>query len=127
MNAATMPGRLARVGAILAFLVLSLSACSGGSGSGSGGESGPVMVTITEQAGHISASSDLVRASTGQKIMFMVTSDAADEIHVHSVPDHEFEVKPGPEQTFTFAVNTPGTIEVESHGLDSIILKLEIS
>ncbi len=46
---------------------------------------------------------------------------------MHSEPEHEFEIKPGPEQTFTFTVDTPGTIEVESHGLDTVILKLEIS
>lgn len=85
------------------------------------------MVTITEKNGDISASSDLVKATTGQKIMFMITTDAPDEIHVHSVPDHEFEVKPGGEQTFTFSVETPGTIEVESHGLDTTILKLLVS
>jgi plastocyanin len=84
------------------------------------------MVTITEKNGSIAASPDLVQASTGEKIMFMVTTDAADEIHVHSVPDHEFEVKPGGEQTFTFTVTTPGTIEVESHRLDTTILKLEV-
>ena len=80
-----------------------------------------------QKDGTIKASSDLVRADTGQKIMFMVTTDEPDEIHVHSEPEHEFEIKPGPEQTFTFSVDTPGTIEVESHGLDTEILKLEIS
>ena len=117
--------RLVGLVTTLGLLVLALAGCS--SSSGSGAQSGPVKVTITEKAGSITASSDLVRASTGEQIMFLVTTDAADEIHVHSVPDHEFEAKPGPEQTFTFTVDTPGTIEVESHGLDTTILKLEIS
>ena len=126
MTTATAFRRLAASAVTLGVLLLALTACSDDSGSDSG-EKGPVMVTITQKDGEISASSDLVQADTGQKIMFMVTTDEADEIHVHSEPEHEFEIKPGPEQTFTFTVDTPGTIEVESHGLDTEILKLEIS
>ena len=70
----------------------------------------------------------MVKASTGQDITLVVTSDADDEIHVHSDPEHEFEVKAGDqEKKFTFSVDIPGTVEVESHGLDVTILKLEIS
>lgn len=113
----------------LLTIVAVIAGCSSGSdgGTDNGSSAGTVMVTITEKDGSISASSDLVQADAGQKVMFMVTSDQADEIHVHSDPEHEFEVKPGPEQTFTFTVDTPGTVEVESHGLDQTILKLEIS
>lgn len=120
-----LPTVLAALVPVVLVAVLALAGCSSGSGSDDG--TSAVKVTITEKGGDISASSDLVKAGTGQKIMFMVTSDVADEIHVHSVPDHEFEVKPGAEQTFTFSVTTPGTIEVESHGLDATILHLEIS
>jgi len=123
--------RLARPATLLAvgvLMMLSLFGCSDDSDSpDSADQTGTVMVTITEQDGQIEADSDLVQAKTGQQIMFMVTSDAADEIHVHSEPEHEFEVKPGPEQMFTFTVDTPGTVEVESHVLDTTILKLEIS
>jgi plastocyanin len=125
MTTATTSRRLAGLAVALGLLAAPLTGRSSDSGSGSKG--GTVMVTITEKDGAVTASSDLVKADTGEKIMFMVTTDAADEIHVHSVPDHEFEIKPGAEQTFTFTVDTPGTIEVESHGLDTTILKLEIS
>ncbi|MGH3446732.1 MAG: hypothetical protein ACRDP4_03825, partial [Nocardioidaceae bacterium] len=110
-----------------------VSACSGDSDDSGGdspaGESQqPVTVSITEQDGEIHASSTLVKAHTGQKITFRVSSDAADEIHVHSVPeDHEFEVKPADDQEFTFSVQTPGSVEVESHGLEVTILKLQVS
>jgi len=124
MTNATTSRRLAGFALALGLLAFPLTACSSDSDSGA---TGTVMVTITEKDGAISASSDLVRADTGEKIMFMVTTDAADEIHVHSEPEHEFEIKPGAEQTFTFKVDTPGTVEVESHGLDTTILKLEIS
>jgi plastocyanin len=128
MTTVTGLRRLAASAVTLILLVVALTACSDDSGSGSDSQgAGPVMVTITQKDGTITPSSDLVQADVGQKIMFMVTTDEADEIHVHSEPEHEFEIKPGPEQTFTFTVGTPGTIEVESHGLDTEILKLEIS
>ena len=116
-----------RVSLVLAgvLLALPLAACS--NDSGSSGEGAPITIQITEADGKVTASEDLVTAKTGQRITLEVTSDVADEIHVHSVPDHEFEVRPGKEETFTFAVNTPGTVEVESHGLEQTILKLEIS
>jgi hypothetical protein len=118
--------RLAAALAAITLIILP-TACGSDDGDGGGDGGGTVMVTITEKSGDITASSDLVKATTGQKIMFMVTTDAPDEIHVHSVPDHEFEIQPGHEQTFTFSVRTPGTIEVESHELDTTILKLEVS
>ena len=56
-----------------------------------------------------------------------VSSDVADEIHVHSEPEHEFEVPAGEDMTFTFSIDTPGTVIVESHGLDVVLFKLEVS
>jgi hypothetical protein len=112
-----------------AALALSLTACSDdSSGSGDGSSDQPVTVDITESGGKIEPVGQVVKASTGQDITLVVTSDADDEIHVHSDPEHEFEVKAGDQQQkFTFSVDTPGTIVVESHELDVTILKLEVS
>ena len=43
-----------------------------------------------------------------------MTSDAADELHVHSTPDHEFAIAAAPNQTFT-TINEPGKVAVELH------------
>ena len=112
-----------------AALALSLTACSDdSSGSGDGSSDQPVTVDITESGGKIEPVGQVVKASTGHDISLVVTSDAADEIHVHSDPEHEIEVKAGDQQQkFTFSVDTPGTIVVESHELDVTILKLEVS
>jgi hypothetical protein len=91
------------------------------------GLKGPVTIPITERNGSIQPSGDTVQAGEGQKIVLVVDSDAPDEIHVHSDPDHEFEVKAGANQRFTFSIAAPGTYEVESHGLDVVIVKLQIS
>ena len=112
-----------------AALALSLTACSDdSSGGGDGSSDQPVTVDITEKDGKIEPVGKVVKASTGQDITLVVTSDVKDEIHVHSDPEHEFEVAAGDEdKEFTFSVDTPGTIEVESHGLEVTILKLEVS
>lgn len=110
-----------------AGLALSLSACSDDS-SDKGSSDQPITVDITESGGKIEPVGKVVKASTGQEITLVVTSDAKDEIHVHSSPEHEFEVAAGDEdKKFTFSVDTPGTIPVESHGLEVTILKLEVS
>ncbi len=111
-----------------AALGLSLTACSDDSSDSDGSSDQPVTVDITEKDGKIEPVGKVVKASTGQDITLVVTSDADDEIHVHSDPEHEFEVAAGDEEKeFTFSVDTPGTIEVESHGLEVTILKLEVS
>ena len=111
-----------------AALGLSLTACSDDSSDSDGSSDQPVTVDITEKDGKIEQVGRVVKASTGQDITLVVTSDADDEIHVHSDPEHEFEVAAGDEEKeFTFSVDTPGTIEVESHGLEVTILKLEVS
>ena len=111
-----------------AALGLSLTACSDGSSDNDGSSDQPVTVDITEKDGKIEPVGKVVKASTGQDITLVVTSDVKDEIHVHSDPEHEFEVAASDEEKeFTFSVDTPGTIEVESHGLEVTILKLEVS
>jgi hypothetical protein len=113
---------------------LSLAGC-GGSGSGSGGSndgasSEPVTVTITEKNGAISPDDGhVVDVHKGQKVQLVVTTDADDEIHVHSIPEHEFEVKAGAsaEKLPPFSITTPGRFIIESHGLDVTLVTLQVS
>jgi len=55
-----------------------------------------------------------------------VTSDADEEIHVHSDPEHEYEVKAGDSLDETFTIDTPGQVAVEAHHLDVTILQLVV-
>lgn len=123
--------RLPRVCVGAAFgltAALSLAGCSSGSGGTSSADTGkPVTIAITEQNGSIQPSGDTVQAQQGQKIVLVVSSDAPDQIHVHSQPEHEFAVKAADNQRFTFSIPDPGTYEVESHGLDVVIVKLQVS
>ena len=48
-------------------------------------------------------------------------------VHVHSTPEHEYEIAKGAkDKTFTFSIKTPGQVAVESHGLDVTIVQLVV-
>ncbi len=66
------------------------------------------------------------RRPSAKPITLHVTSDATDELHVHSVPDHKFHVKAAPNQTFEFHVDIPGNVEVELHHLDRTIATIQV-
>lgn len=120
------PRSVPRLVVAAAIAVVGVTACSD-SGGADGDSKEPVKVTIEQDSGDITASEDIVSASRGQDITFVVSSDAADEIHVHSEPEQEFEVEPGDGQEFTFSVDAAGQYAVESHELGVTILKLQIS
>ncbi len=89
----------------------------------------PVVVDIRIADGEVRPQGEEVGAWVDQPIELRVDSDIADEIHVHSEPEHEFEVEadPGTDQVFTFSVEIPSQVEVESHGTETTILKLVVT
>ena len=120
--------RVLVVAGAVVLAAASLSACGSSDAASGGGSDTPVTVTITEQNGSIDPNDGhVVKVDRGQPVEFKVTSDADDEIHVHSTPDHEFEVAAGEERTFEFTIDKPGTVSVESHGLEVVLVKLQVS
>lgn len=65
-------------------------------------------------------------ATVGVPITLRVTSDAADELHVHAVPEHTFEVRPAADQSFEFTVEVPGRVEVELHRLGRTVVTINV-
>ena len=87
-----------------------------------------MIIDIFEDNGEITPDdAKVVKVGVGQEIQLNVTSDADDEIHVHSDPEHEFEVTAGEDEKFTFTIDSPGTYDVESHGLEVTLVKLQVS
>jgi major membrane immunogen (membrane-anchored lipoprotein) len=124
---------------IVALTVLAIVAGCGGSkttgGSSSATQQAPqsqqqtpagLVVDITISNGTVTPANAEFEAKVGQPITFRVTSDAADELHVHSVPDHEFEVAARPNQTFQFSVDVPGQVEVELHKLNRTVATIQV-
>ncbi len=86
-----------------------------------------VVLDITIANGDVSPAGTTVEAKVGQPIELRVDSDAADELHVHSNPEHEFEVKPADGQVFTFTVQQPGQVEIETHETGVVVAELVVT
>jgi plastocyanin len=85
-----------------------------------------LSVDIKIADGTVTPTNTTVQAKIGEPITLHVDSDAADELHVHSVPDHEFEVEAKPGQTFDFTVDVPGSVEVELHHLNRTVATIQV-
>ena len=101
-----------------------LVACGGKSPSSPAAPGVDLNVTIAN--GQITPTNATLQAKVKQQITLHVTSDATDELHVHSVPDHKFEVAAAPNQTFQFSVDVPGSVDVESHHLHKTIATIQV-
>ena len=70
---------------------------------------------VTIRGGEVTPTNAALQAKVGQPIVIRVNSDAADELHVHSNPEHSFAVAPANGQSFQFTVDVPGRVDVELH------------
>jgi hypothetical protein len=87
---------------------------------------GAATFDVTIANGQVTPTNATWQAKVGEPITVRVTSDAADELHVHSSPDHEFEVAAAPDQVFTFTIDVPGSVDIELHKLDKTIATLQV-
>jgi hypothetical protein len=85
-----------------------------------------LSVDVTIAHGQVTPANATLQATVRQPITLHVTSDAADELHVHSVPDHKFEVAAAPNQTFQFSVDVPGNVDIELHHLDRTVATIQV-
>ncbi len=121
-----MPIRSTLVTAWVAVLAWALIACGSHTQSqGPSSGAGPV-VDVTINHGQVTPTNSALQAKVHQQITLNVNSDAADELHVHSTPDHKFQVVAAPNQTFQFSVDVPGNVEVELHHLDRTIATIQV-
>jgi len=88
-------------------------------------EVGPVL-DITIAGGSVRPSNGELEARVGMPITLVVTSDVADELHVHAVPEHTFDVLPAAGQSFQFTVEVPGRVEVELHEAHRTVVTIQV-
>ncbi|MFL6089496.1 MAG: hypothetical protein ACJ71Z_05090 [Aeromicrobium sp.] len=106
-------------------LMAVLAGCGGGATKPSVAEpAGPTTLRVTIADGEVKPRGARVDLLVGQPLTLSVRSDAAEEIHVHSDPEREFEVKPGRRQQFTLTVDRPGKVAVEVHDLDVVVAEV---
>lgn len=99
---------------------------SGDHGSGHHGSGGGLLVpTIEVVGGKPKGGVTELEFAKGDDIRFAVTSDSADEVHVHGY-DVEGEVGPGDTAEFDFPADLEGVFEVELHHSGAQIAELTI-
>ncbi|MCX5042170.1 hypothetical protein OG921_03055 [Aldersonia sp. NBC_00410] len=120
----------------MGFVVAAAVGCSSSDSSSSDSEAtltsvasgaDELAVDITIANGSVTPTNAQLKAVVGQPIVLRVTSDAEDELHVHSVPDHEFTVEPRAGQSFEFDVTVPGRVEVELHELGRTVATIDVT
>lgn len=88
-------------------------------------DDGAVEIEVEIENGRVTPSGERVDVKIGEPIRFVVDSDTADELHVHSTPEHTFRVKPGDDdKQFELTLNQPGVVEVELHELGDVVVSL---
>nr|WP_253867746.1 hypothetical protein [Mycobacterium sp. GA-1285] len=85
-----------------------------------------LTIDITIEGGKVDPTNAQVRGKVGEPIVLRVNSDAADALHVHSVPEHTFKVAPKPGQQFQFTVDVPGNVEIELHELNRVVATVQV-
>ena len=121
-----MRPKTARGALIAAWVMALMCALVGCGGSTNQAPAAAVVLDVTIAKGQVSPTNATLGAKVGQPITVRVTSDATDELHVHSSPDHKFQVAAAPNQAFQFKVDVPGNVEVELHHLDRTIATIQV-
>jgi hypothetical protein len=131
--------RAALVGLPLA-LALPLAGCAGtpagsaspGSASGSGSSSASAAsgsqqrIEVTFAHGRATGDTGRVQVAKGTSVALVVTSDVADQVHLHGY-DIEKELSPGKPVTLQFDATITGVFEVELHKAGTVLLRLQVS
>ena len=107
-------------------LTVLLAGCGGSSTSGDAGDSGKTdTIQVAVKDGKVTPATHREPVAKGDTVKLVVTTDTADEVHVHGV-DIEKETSPGKPVTITFVAKDPGIYEVETHESGLQLLQLEV-
>ena len=91
------------------------------------GNGEPVSFEVTFDGDTVTPSGAEETVPQGSDIELVVEADKPGELHVHSSPEQEFEYGAG---TTTIPVKLanepPGVVDIESHDLDQVVIRLTI-
>lgn len=100
------------------------SASQGAASSVAEEESDALSIDVQISGGSVTPTNERIEAVVGETITVRIDSDVADELHVHSVPDHSFAVEAAAGQSFEFVVDVPGTVALELHDAGKTVATL---
>ena len=104
------------------------SGSSGSSGSPSASaepEDTGTVVDITIADGKASPQGKALEVAIGEPVTLRVESDAPGELHIHSTPEQELAFEAGTTEK-ELTLDRPGVVDVESHDLDQLLVRLEV-
>jgi len=85
-----------------------------------------LVIDVGIKGGTFTPTNQQLQSGVKEQIVIRVNSDAADELHVHSTPEHTFNVEAKPMQSFQFTTDVPGKVDVELHKLNKIIATIQV-
>jgi hypothetical protein len=118
-----VPGAL--VAGLLTLTGLVAACADGSTDSGSAeGTRPPVKhLPVRIAGGEVTPNATRVEVADGTRIEIEVTSDTADELHVHGY-DKDLAVEPGEPSTLEFVADEAGRFEIELHDADRLVYQL---
>lgn len=113
--------------AVVIAVVLLVSGCASSSGSsGPGSGNGAVKtIKVAVRGGKVVPSTHREKVPEGDTVRVVVTTDIADEIHVHGY-DLKKDVAAGKTGTIDFVADQSGVFEVELENAGLQLLQLEV-
>ena len=123
--------------AALAALALTLGACAGtaapaasSSSSSTPSDAAPrsaagQRIEVQVAGGQVTGDTGRVPVAAGTHVTLVITSDVADEAHLHGY-DREAELAPGRPAEIAFDATIPGVFEVELHEAGTVLLTLQV-
>jgi hypothetical protein len=85
-----------------------------------------LVIDVDIKGGDVTPTNEQLKAGVKEQIVVRVNSDAAEELHVHSTPEHSFHVEAKPMQSFQFTVDVPGTVNVELHKMNKTVATIQV-
>jgi heme/copper-type cytochrome/quinol oxidase subunit 2 len=82
-------------------------------------------IEVTVAGGEVTGDTGRVHVPAGTSVTLVVTSDVADEVHVHGY-DLTAELVPGQPAELPFDATIPGVFEVELHEAGTVLLSLQV-
>jgi hypothetical protein len=96
---------------------------TGPSAAASAAEGRRIEVQVT--GGRVTGDTGRVPVAAGEHVTLVITSDVADEVHLHGY-DLETRLSPGQPAELSFDATVPGVFEVELHDAGTQLLSLQV-
>lgn len=87
---------------------------------------GATRIEVQVSAGQVAGDTGRVPVAVGEQVTLAITSDTADEAHLHGY-DLTADLEPGTPAEITFPATIPGVFEVELHEAGTVLLTLQVS